>query len=310
MSSDEQTWSIGAVSRLTGIPTDTIRTWERRYEAVIPVRTDSGHRLYSQEHVERLQRLAKLVEQGERVSDLAALTDSQLSERLALYRPTASGIPRVLRATVVHERLADHLAGVISGVSCDVHVVASAVSPATLRELATTDVLVVDLAVLGATPVPALSSLIDRVQPASTVVTTSLIARPLRQQLAGLGVRLVQQPVSVRDLRQTLLDAFVQSGHASPSVPSDEPVPPRFSDGVLEQLLNTRSDLLCECPTHVASLVIAMRQFEVYSQNCASETEEDAALHSDLARESGRMRERLEELLIRVCEHDGIDWTG
>ncbi|MFT6146876.1 MAG: DNA-binding transcriptional MerR regulator, partial [Myxococcota bacterium] len=74
MSSDEHALSIGAVARLTNIPTDTIRTWERRYKAVTPSRTESGHRLYSPEDVDRLRMLSHLADQGERVSDLASLT--------------------------------------------------------------------------------------------------------------------------------------------------------------------------------------------------------------------------------------------
>jgi methanogenic corrinoid protein MtbC1 len=38
---------IGALSRRVGVSVDTLRAWERRYELLAPVRTDSGFRLYS-----------------------------------------------------------------------------------------------------------------------------------------------------------------------------------------------------------------------------------------------------------------------
>ena len=310
MSSNDHTLSIGAVARLTGVPTDTIRTWERRYQAVTPRRTESGHRLYNLAHVDRLRTLSQLADQGERVSDLASLTDVQLRERLALHEPVVQGIPSLIRATVVHSTLPERLAGMVTGVACEIQVVAGADSPSALRELERTDVLVVDLGMLGEAPVSALRSLISRVEPSATVVTTALVPRPMRQGLLGLDVRLVQPPVSLRDLRQAMLDALIQAGHSAATQPAVSVSEPRFSDGTLERLLNTRPDLLCECPNHLAGLVIAMRQFEVYSGNCASSSSADAALHGDLARESGAMRERLEALLIRVCEHDGIEWAG
>jgi DNA-binding transcriptional MerR regulator len=310
MSSDEHALSIGAVARLTNIPTDTIRTWERRYKAVTPSRTESGHRLYSPEDVDRLRMLSHLADQGERVSDLASLTEGQLRERLVLHGPPIQGIPRSIRATVVHSTLSERLPGGVVGVACEVQVVASAASPSDLLVVVATDVLVVDLVLLGDDPLPVLRSLVARVQPAATVVTTALVSRPLRQKLLELDVRLVQQPVSVLDLRQAMLDALLQAGHSPAAKPADQAAPPRFSNDVLERLLNTHPELLCECPNHIAGLVIAVRQFEVYSENCSSSSVEDAALHADLARESGAMRERLEALLIRVCEHDGIDWTG
>ncbi|MEL7297161.1 MAG: MerR family DNA-binding transcriptional regulator, partial [Pseudomonadota bacterium] len=37
-------YSIGAVARLTGISTHTLRIWERRYAAIVAERTDSGRR--------------------------------------------------------------------------------------------------------------------------------------------------------------------------------------------------------------------------------------------------------------------------
>lgn len=310
MSADEHTLSIGAVARLTGVPADTIRTWERRYQAVEPVRSPSGHRLYSRADVERVRTLSHLADRDERVSDLASLTDEQLRERLGMHTPSAAGLPRQISTTVVHSTLAERLPGLVSGLACEVVVVASATTPSALQSLAPTDVLVIDLATVSGEPVAALRRVIERVQPTATVVTTDLVPRPLRTQLTRLGVRLVQQPATLASIRQALLDAMLQAGHVALSSTPEESSGPRFSRDTLDRLLNTRPDLLCECPNHLASMVIAMQQFEVYSEQCASSTREDAVLHADLAVEASALRERLETLLIRVCEHDGIDWSG
>ena len=51
--------SIGALSRATGIPVETLRTWESRYGYPVPERRPSGHRVYPLESVPRLRRIAE-----------------------------------------------------------------------------------------------------------------------------------------------------------------------------------------------------------------------------------------------------------
>jgi len=58
--------SIGALSRATGVPADTLRTWERRYGFPAPERTESGHRRYSLPTLERLRLVVRALERGHR----------------------------------------------------------------------------------------------------------------------------------------------------------------------------------------------------------------------------------------------------
>lgn len=62
----ETTLSIGAVSQATGIPAETLRTWERRYGFPAPDRTFGGHRAYRLETVERLRLINLALDQGHR----------------------------------------------------------------------------------------------------------------------------------------------------------------------------------------------------------------------------------------------------
>lgn len=59
---------IGTVSRLTGINSVTLRAWERRYGLITPTRTDSGHRLYSDEDIERIKLILQLLDKGITIS--------------------------------------------------------------------------------------------------------------------------------------------------------------------------------------------------------------------------------------------------
>ena len=70
-------YPIRAVSRMTGLGPDTLRAWERRYRAVVPVRNDRG-RVYSDRHVQRLKQLAALVADGHPIGSIAGLPDAAL----------------------------------------------------------------------------------------------------------------------------------------------------------------------------------------------------------------------------------------
>jgi MerR HTH family regulatory protein len=64
--------TLKAVSRRTGIPAATLRTWERRYGFIRPARSTSGYRLYGEEEVLRILRVKRLRARGIRIS--AAMT--------------------------------------------------------------------------------------------------------------------------------------------------------------------------------------------------------------------------------------------
>ena len=73
-----QNYPIRAVARMTGISLDTLRAWERRYEAVVPGRNDRG-RLYSNADVARLKQLAELVGRGHAIGTIAGMPDAELT---------------------------------------------------------------------------------------------------------------------------------------------------------------------------------------------------------------------------------------
>lgn len=74
-------YPIRAVARMTGLSVDTLRAWERRYEAVVPGRDDRG-RVYSSADVARLMLLAELVKRGHAIGTVAGLDDDELGQLL------------------------------------------------------------------------------------------------------------------------------------------------------------------------------------------------------------------------------------
>jgi DNA-binding transcriptional MerR regulator/methylmalonyl-CoA mutase cobalamin-binding subunit len=80
----ETFYPIRAVAKLTGVPLDTIRAWERRYRAVTPQRSARG-RMYSEKEVQRLLLLRDAVARGHAIGQVADVRDDDLK---ALLRRT------------------------------------------------------------------------------------------------------------------------------------------------------------------------------------------------------------------------------
>jgi len=59
--------TLKAVSRRTGIPAATLRTWEHRYRFMRPRRSSTGYRLYGEDEIARIEQVKYLVSQGVRV---------------------------------------------------------------------------------------------------------------------------------------------------------------------------------------------------------------------------------------------------
>jgi len=77
------TFSLGAVARLTGLSPHVLRAWERRYEAVSPLRTPGGTRRYRESDVSRLRLLAAATAAGHPIGDVARLSEAELRRRTA-----------------------------------------------------------------------------------------------------------------------------------------------------------------------------------------------------------------------------------
>ncbi|WP_210396100.1 MerR family transcriptional regulator [Motiliproteus sediminis] len=75
---EQPRYPIREVTRRTGIPTVTLRAWERRYGLVVPSRTSKGHRLYSEAQIAELNRVADWIARGVPVSRVREVLKGQL----------------------------------------------------------------------------------------------------------------------------------------------------------------------------------------------------------------------------------------
>ncbi len=79
--------AIGALSRATGIPVETLRTWENRYGFPVPERKPSGHRVYPVANIPRLRRIAEALALGHRAGQVVGAPEEALDELLDSSAP-------------------------------------------------------------------------------------------------------------------------------------------------------------------------------------------------------------------------------
>lgn len=86
--------SIGALSAATGIPAETIRTWERRYGFPVAERKPSGHRVYPVSTVPRLRLISQALARGHRAAEVVSASEDELEALLAALPQPANLDPQ------------------------------------------------------------------------------------------------------------------------------------------------------------------------------------------------------------------------
>ncbi len=105
---------IGAVSRATGIPVPTLRTWERRYGAPVSRRTEGGHRLYDPDTVAWLGQVSRALEAGMRPKQALAASAAELAAALGRGEGSAASPPPVFGALDVSSDLGEWLGAAVA----------------------------------------------------------------------------------------------------------------------------------------------------------------------------------------------------
>lgn len=75
-------FSIKDLENLSGVKAHTIRIWEKRYNLLHPLRTDTNIRQYDIEGLKKLLNVTALYNQGYKISKIASLTSQELNEEI------------------------------------------------------------------------------------------------------------------------------------------------------------------------------------------------------------------------------------
>jgi DNA-binding transcriptional MerR regulator len=307
-------YRIGAVSRLTGVPADTLRVWERRYEVATPVRTASGTRLYAPEDVARLTMIKRLVERGDAISRVASLSLDELRERLRgeglAGDEDATGRP--CRVVAMGGLLADRLGQAGSRVEV-VGVFREHRAMAEGAAALSPDVIILEYPTLHAEQVQEIGTLLAQAGAQRAIVVYNFASRSTLARLNSRRIIPWRAPADPLELRRWCAGASGGTVQAAAGrsdgleVDVSRPIPERrFDDEALVRIMAMSTTVRCECPHHLADLVANLLAFEAYSRECESRNAEDAALHAYLHATTAHCRSLIEAALARVIAAEGI----
>lgn len=316
---EEPVYRSGAVARLTGIPVQTLRVWERRYKIVGPRQSATGQRLYAHADVARLAVIKQLVDSGHAIGSIAMLGLEQLRAMLDQISNATPSLPRhagrIAMNALQPVRVA--IVGLALNLRVEHHQLASlqvvATSPnaalagEALRGL-TADVLLIELPTLHRETSETVRSLAQQLGARRIVVEYGLGSQRDEQALRALGCSLVHAPLDIEQLESLCgaPSASFQSPLPSAVSPINPAAPRRFDDRALAEFFITSVQLNCECMHHLADLLIRLGNFETYSAECESSSPADTPLHHYLKGVAGNARAMLEVALVRVAEAEGL----
>ena len=281
-------YRIGAVAALSGLPANTIRTWERRYAVVEPARSEAGGRRYSEDDVERLIALRRLTELGHSIGELAPLDSDALAALL-----TKSDDTGPFRIGVADVQLAARLRKLEPGWRVD------PILDVLGMEAFKGHVLVLSLSDLGEHPVARATALREQREVVLFVVY-EFAPRQVLEGLASAGAWTLRGPL--RELKT--LHRLVRL--TSPRKPTLRTQPRRYEARDLSRIVEMTTSVGCECPQHLAGLIQSLVAFENYSRECENKSPEDAELHGMLAEGTGVARQKMETLLTAVLDAEGL----
>jgi DNA-binding transcriptional MerR regulator len=340
--SNQPVFRSGAVARMARMPVSTLRIWEQRYQAVRPTAAPSGHRMYSSADVERVVLLRRLTGVGHAIGSLAGLDNEQL-QKLALMpvsgaseRPLApAGRGAPLRVVVVGQAMArrlqrlaaaHHRAGPLQVIATFASLADAAQATAAGTPRTPVDLLLWQTSGLQAVVPPELKAAREAWKASRVAVCYRFAAAAGRDALAATGAVVAREPADDEALGAWLATVAPAAQESAEELagteqrgtstrawvlgvlgPTGSALPARrFDDAALTEFANISSTVACECPRHVAELLIQLSSFEAYTAECGNRNAADAHLHAELQRVAGAARLLFESALERVAVAEGL----
>ncbi len=283
-----------------------------------PLRTDGGSRLYTEEDISRLALIKHLTDSGDAIGTVASLSLTELEKRVDMM---GRGVrlepaqPETTRIAVVGHALTARVAR-YKGELGELKLVGIFRDTDHLRdqlETHDTDIVVVEIPYIKSNTSTEIEQLINDTGATGAVIVYGFGSRRHIRRLRMLPVVTLRAPADIADLKRACMVAsasgsFFKSEHQprGGTMPSNIP-PRRYSDDKLARIATLSTTVECECPHHLADLVLSLVSFEHYSADCVNENESDAALHRYLHATTAQARSQLETALARLVEVEGLE---
>lgn len=310
-------YRIGAVSKATEIPVSTLRIWQTRYGAFTPVKTAGNQRLFGEHDVSKALLLKQLSGAGHGIGSIASLDLAQLRQlchpehqapaQQTLAQPVCLAVVGLGLANRIESR---QFAAVLSRHRIQVTDVMDDLAAARQASLSgKPQVLLIKVNSLQESVFESIQTLMQRHPFAQTIVLYHFAPDKVVQAMKRAGLTVRRDPISDSELAELLQSIlFVDRDRAQAYGHQGSVITGRkYSDDTLRRVAGISTNVLCECPKHVAELIAQLASFEAYSQECLNKNTEDAHLHSYLRAISGSARSLFENALEKIAQHEGID---
>ena len=315
-------YKIGAVSSLSGVPTPTLRSWESRYSAFTPQKSQGKHRLYSDDDLLKATLLKRLIERGHGIGRIASLDTRELNDLLqklaaveAVKPMSANGSP--LKMVVVGLALAGRIESAAFAQIFKTHAIRVTDIFADIPEALNSpsrefpQILLIRINSLHSLARIEIHKLIEQFCNPQIIVLYGFGQDQVIQSMTQSGMIVRKEPVADVELADLISSVLLIGSAENPNnlIPG-KPIPRRkFSDVALSKVASISTSVLCECPRHVAEIISQLASFEQYSHECLNRSLEDAHVHAHLRSVSGSARALFEDALQMIAQHEGFDLT-
>ena len=138
-------------------------------------------------------------------------------------------------------------------------------------------------------------------------LSLALYAFAKRELIERIGqlerVRTLRTPMSLSVLRTQMIEL---SGQQLLRAAGRGPRPPRYSALDLARLQQISTQVECECPNHLATLLQSLVDFENYSKSCENRSPADAETHRLLYETTARARNLMEGAMDELLEREQL----
>lgn len=312
---------IGAVSNLSGVPTPTLRIWEIRYATFTPHKTLGNHRLYTDDDVLKATLLKRLTDQGHAISNIAKLSSHALNNLLQQQQASNQSKSRAAteNQSVCLAVVGLTLAGRIESKKFTLSFNNQAIRVTDIfndlqdalgaRFQQKPEILLVKVNSLHAGVQVEIHKLAQSCQALQTIVLYNFGQEKIIETLKLSGMLVRREPIPDSELADLINSVLlVDTKQSTSNLTAGTVIPLRkFSDKTLMRVAGISTNVLCECPRHVAEIISQLISFEQYSHDCLNKSSEDAHLHAYLSSVSGSARALFESALEVIAKHEGID---
>ena len=313
-------YRIGTISKLAGIPVPTLRVWESRYAAFTPIKTEGQHRMYSEEDLLRATLMKQLCDEGHAISTIANLSAQALSQLHNKHRHhsaheekqkhTRSAKIAVIGLALAGRIEARNFSLNLLGGSIEVtHIFADLDAAKNTPFEQQADLLLLKTNTLHEIVMRDIQLIHAKNKATQIIVLYNYGREQVAHAMRTAGMLVRREPITDYELAELIRSVLnVNANQSLREITPGSIIPPRkYSDETLARVSGISTNVLCECPRHVAEIIAQLASFEQYSLECLNKSAEDAQLHAYLTSVSGSARALFEHALEKVAQHEGIE---